>query len=73
MAVNPGPSKWIVRIKRLNRAETRIMRRMCEVSLSDRYPNAELRKRFDLDPVSKAVRRDSLQWYDHVHRKNEDG
>lgn len=70
-----GSESWPVQAdceKKLDRAEMRMVRRMCEISLHNRYPNTELRKGLDLEPVNEMVRRSRLRWYGHVYRKNED-
>jgi len=54
----------------LDRNEMRMIRRMCCFNLRDRKKNTEIRKLLGLEPVTLSMRRDRLQWFWHVERKD---
>ena len=69
-----GSETWALKVEheeRLNRAEMRMIRWMCGVSLRDRKTSAELRQRMGVEAITDVVRRGRLQWYGHVVRKEE--
>ena len=60
-------------ICRLERAEMRMVRWMCGVSLKDsrggdRFTNEELRSRMGLECIREVIGRGRLRWYGHVER-----
>lgn len=57
--------------KKLNRAEMRMIRWMCSVSLRERKKSAELRQRMAVEPILDGGRRGRLRWYGHAVWKNE--
>ena len=69
-----GSETWALKVEheeRLNRAEMRMIRWMCGVSLRDRETSAELRQRMGVEAIVDVVRRGRLRWYGHVMRKEE--
>ena len=44
----------------------------CSVSLKDRVPIEELRRRLDIESISELVRRARLRWFGQVERKEQD-
>ena len=73
-----GSETWAAnteQVARLSRAEMRMVRCMCGVSLRERKTNAELRKSLgikDIDEVMRFMRRSRLRWMGHVLRKDKD-
>ena len=57
---------------RLERAEMRMVRWMCGVSLRERKTNVELRERLGIEKIGNVMRRSRLRWMGHVLRKKED-
>ena len=61
---------------RLERAEMRMVRWMCgvslRVSLRERKTNVELRERLGIEKIGDVMRRSRLRWMGHVLRKKED-
>ena len=49
-----------------------MVRWMCNVSLSDRRPSEELRKRLGIKSVSDIMQQMRLQWFGHVERMGND-
>ena len=45
---------------------------MCGVTLRDKVPMVELRRRLGIEGVVEAMRRDRLRWFGHVERKEVD-
>ena len=56
----------------LQRAEMRMVRRMCGVKLKDRLPSKELRERLGTDDTALVLQQNRLRWYEHVLRKHDD-
>jgi len=48
------------------RAEIRMVRRMCRVKLKDRVPNKELREKLGLDDIILVLKQNRLRWCGHV-------
>ena len=57
---------------RLERAEMRMVRWMCGVSLRERKTNVELRERLGIEKIGDVMRRSRLRWMGDVLRKKED-
>ena len=57
---------------RLERAEMRMIRWMCGVSLRNKIFGAELRDRMGVEAVSVVMRRSRRRWYGRVERKNDE-
>ena len=53
----------------LQRAEMRMVRRMCNVKVKDRVPSKELRERLGIDDIILTLQQNRLRWYGHVLRK----
>ena len=69
-----GSETWAVtaeQMMRMERAERRMMRWMCGVSLKDRVSTVELRRRIGVEPLSDVLRRGRLRWFGHVLRKDD--
>jgi len=70
-----GSETWPVRkenVVALQRAEMRMVRRMCGVKLKDRLPSKELRERLGVDDIALILQQNRLRWYGHVLRKDDD-
>jgi hypothetical protein len=70
-----GSETWAMtsdQMKRLERAEMKMVRWMCGVTLAHRMKCADLRERLGIEPVSSVVGRSRLRWLGHVLRKNDD-
>ena len=70
-----GSETWAMTVEhsgRLECTEMRMVRWLCGVSLRDRVPNAELRKRMGIESVSDAVKQNRLRWLGHVLQKDDD-
>ena len=70
-----GCETWAItaeQMMRLERAERRMIRWMCGVSLKDRVPTEDLRKRIGVEPLLDVLRRGRLRWFGHVLRKDDD-
>ena len=70
-----GSETWAAnteQVARLSRAEMRMVRYMCGVSLRDRKTNAELRKSLGIKDIDEVMRRSRLRWMGHVLRKDKD-
>jgi len=66
---------WAVRVEeeqRMQRNENVMLRWMCGVTLKDKVPTVELRKRLGVEGVVEVMRRGRLRWFGHVERKAED-
>jgi len=64
-----GSETWPVRkenVVTLQRAEMRMVRRMCGVKLKDRFPSKELRERLGIDDVVLVLQQNRLRCYGHV-------
>ena len=57
-------------LRRLERAERRMIRWMCGVTLKDRCKSEELRKRLDIEDVADVIRKSRLRWFGHLERKD---
>ena len=55
----------------LRRAETRMVRWMCGVTLQDRVPGGELRGRLELEDMTSVLQRNRLRWCGRVLRREE--
>ena len=58
--------------RRMKKADTRMMRRMCGPSLCERHSDSELRGLTGLEEVDIVMRRRRLRWYGHIQRKDEE-
>ena len=70
-----GSETWAVDTEqelRLERAEMRMVRWMCGVSLRERKTKVELRERLGIEKIGDVMRRSRLRWMDDVLRKKED-
>jgi len=56
----------------LQRAETRMVRWICDVKLKDTIPSKGLGERLRLDVIISVLQRNRLQWYGHMLRKEND-
>ena len=56
----------------LDRAEMRMVRWMCGVSLLDHIRSEDLRKRMEILSIEEMLRRARLRWFGHVMRKDDD-
>ena len=45
---------------------------MCGVTLRDKVPTVELRRRLGIEGVAEVMRRGRLRWFGHVERKEVD-
>ena len=69
-----GSETWALRVEheeKLNRAEMRMIRWMCGVSLRERKTSAELRHKMGGHSGCGEERKGKLRWYGHVVRKEE--
>ena len=67
-----GSETWAVNAEeeaKLERAEMRMMRWMCGVSLREKKTNAELRESMGIEKISDVMRHSGLRWMGHVLRK----
>jgi len=55
----------------LQRAEMRMVSRMCNVEVKDRVPSKESRDRLGIDDIILIVQQNRLQWHGHVLRKED--
>ena len=70
-----GSETWALtadQMMRLERADRRMIRWMCGVSLKDKVSTVDLRKRVGVEPLSDVLRKGRLRWYGHVLRKDDD-
>ena len=68
-----GSETWAVNKEqenRFERAEMRMVRWMCGVSLRERKTSAELRRRLGIVAIGDMMRRSRLRWLGHVLRKD---
>jgi len=56
----------------LQRAEMRMVRRMCDVKVKDRLPSDELRERLGMDDIISVLQQNRLQWHGHVQKEHND-
>ena len=69
-----GSETWAVNKEqenRFERAEMRMVRWMCGVSLRERKTSAELRRRLGIVAIGDMMRRSRLRWLGHVLRKDD--
>jgi len=69
-----GSETWLVRKENdvaVQRADMRMVRRMCGVKLQDRVPRKGLRERLGLDDIISVLQQNRWQWYRHVLRKED--
>jgi len=50
----------------------RMVRWMCDVKVTDRFPSNELRERLGIDGIISVQQQNRLRWYGHVLRKEDD-
>ena len=50
----------------------RMVRWMCDVKVTDRFPSSELRERLGIDGIISVLQQNRLRWYRHVLRKEDD-
>jgi len=65
---------WSVRKENemtLQRAEMRMVRWMCNVTVKVRVPSKELRQRLGIDDIILILQQNRLRWYGHVLRKED--
>ena len=55
----------------LGRAEMRMIRWMCRVSLREHRTSEELRRNMGLESITEVLSRERLRWYGHVMRKDD--
>ena len=63
---------WAVRVEEeptMERKENAMLRWICEVTLRDKVPTVERRRRLGIEGVVKVMRRGRLRWFGHVERK----
>ena len=53
----------------LQRAEMRMVRRMCNVKVKDRVPSKELRESLGINDIILILQQNRSWWYGHVLRK----
>ena len=56
---------------KMERTEMRMIRWMCCVSLRERQPSTELRRRLGVEATADVMRRFRLGWHGHVERKDD--
>ena len=69
-----GSETWAMNIEqeqRLERAEMRMVRWMCDVSLREKKTSSQLRQMLGIEAVGDVVRRGRLRWLGHVLRTDE--
>jgi len=55
----------------LQRAEMRMVRRVCNVKVKDRVPGMELSERLGIDDIILSLQQNRLRWYGHVLREED--
>ena len=55
----------------LQRAEMRMARWMCNVTVKDRVPSMEFRERLGIDNINLIVQQNRLRWYGHMLLKED--
>ena len=53
----------------MERNENVMLRWMCGVTLRDKVPTVELRRRLGIEGVVEVMRRGQLRWFGHIKRK----
>src|SRR5260221_14224094 len=69
-----GSKTWRMRAEdeaKLERAEMRMIRMMCGVSLRDKITSMMLRERVGVEAIGVVVKRNRLRWFGHVERKDD--
>ena len=69
-----GSETWPVRKENevaLQRAETKMVRWMCNVKVKDRVPSKEMRERLGIDDIILILQQNTLRCYGHVLRKED--
>src|SRR5260221_4955874 len=69
-----GSKTWRMRAEdeaKLERAEMRMIRMMCGVSLRDKIIGMMLRERMSTEAIGVVVKRNRLRWFGHVERKDD--
>ena len=69
-----GSETWAMKAeheRKMDRAEMRMIRWMCGVSLKEGRTNEELRATTDIEPIREALITNRLRWYGHVQRKED--
>ena len=56
----------------LQQAEMRMVTWMCGIKLKDRFPSKELKERLGIDDIAFVLQQNTLRWYGHVLRKEDD-
>ena len=56
----------------MERNENIMLRWMCGVTLRDKVPTVELRRRLGIEGVVEVMRRGIFRWFEHVERKKVD-
>ena len=67
----PSPGKTSENEVALQRAEMRMVRWMCGLKLQDRNLSKGLREKLGLDDIISVLQQNSLRWYGHVLRKED--
>jgi hypothetical protein len=68
-----GSETWPVKVedvRRLERTERAMLRRMCGVKLAQRINSEVLYERLGVEKVKKVVRKGRLRWFGHLERMN---
>ena len=66
---------WAVRVEeeqRMERNENVTLRWMCGVTLRDKVPTVELKRKLGIEGVVEVMRWGRLRWFGHVERKEVD-
>jgi len=69
-----GSETWPVRKENemaLQRAEMRMVRRICGVNVKDRLASNEPKERTGLDDIISVLQQNTLRWYGHVLQKDD--
>jgi len=69
-----GSETWPVKkenVVAFQREEMKIVKWMCGVKVKDRVSSKELRKRLKVDNIALVLQQNSLRWYGHVLRKDD--
>ena len=69
-----GSETWATKsssVERMEKAEMRMVRWMCRVSLCDRKRNEDLLQSMGLVRIGQVMRISRLRWYGHVARREE--
>ena len=70
-----GSETWAMRVedqRRMERAEMRMLRWMCGVSLAEGRTNEDVRRLVGVEPIEEVMRRGRLRWYGHVERMGDE-